>query len=133
SVREKVKPRHHPDFLQQAAAQLATAPPGGDFYRRKLTFSSKLWEDYLIRTGLPWPTLDSGELALDDDSFREMARAYPAHAAPIRELRHTLSQMRLNDLAVGADGRNRCLLSAFASKTGRDQPSNSKFIFGPSG
>jgi DNA polymerase I-like protein with 3'-5' exonuclease and polymerase domains len=47
-------------------------------------------------------------------------------------LRTSLSQLRLNELAVGADGRNRCLLSAFASKTGRNQPSNSKFIFGPS-
>ena len=31
----------------------------------------------------------------------------------------------------GSDGRNRCLLSAFRSRTGRNQPSNSKFIFGP--
>jgi DNA polymerase I-like protein with 3'-5' exonuclease and polymerase domains len=52
--------------------------------------------------------------------------------APIRELRHTLSQLRLNELTVGADGRNRCLLSAFQSRTGRNQPSNAKFIFGPS-
>ena len=39
--------------------------------------------------------------------------------------------MRLNDLAVGADGRNRCMLSAFRSRTGRNQPATSKFIFGP--
>ena len=32
---------------------------------------------------------------------------------------------------MGSDGRNRCLLSAFRSRTGRNQPSNSKFIFGP--
>lgn len=38
----------------------------------------------------------------------------------------------MESLAVGADGRNRCLLSPFQSKTGRNQPSNSKFIFGPS-
>jgi hypothetical protein len=36
------------------------------------------------------------------------------------------------DLAVGHDGRNRCLLSAFRSLTGRNQPSNARFIFGPS-
>jgi hypothetical protein len=71
-------------------------------------------------------------MALDDDTFREMARAYPADVAPIRELRHTLSQLRLNELAVGSDGRNRVLLSAFGSRTGRNQPSNSRFIFGPS-
>ncbi len=40
--------------------------------------------------------------------------------------------MRLNELAVGPDGRNRLMLSMFASKTGRNQPSNSRFIFGPS-
>ena len=29
------------------------------------------------------------------------------------------------------DGRNRVILSAFKAKTGRNQPSSSKFIFGP--
>ena len=32
----------------------------------------------------------------------------------------------------GSDGRNRCLLSPFRSITGRNQPSNARFIFGPS-
>ena len=60
-----------------------------------------------------------------------MARAYPA-VAPMRELRSALSDMRLADLAVGSDGRNRTILSAFRSRTGRCQPSNTKYIFGPS-
>ena len=60
-----------------------------------------------------------------------MARAYPA-VAPMRELRSALSEMRLADLAVGSDGRNRTILSAFRSRTGRCQPSNTKYIFGPS-
>jgi len=47
--------------------------------------------------------------------------------APLRELRSTLSQMRLSDLAVGEDGRNRTLLSAFRARTGRNQPSNTRF------
>jgi DNA polymerase I-like protein with 3'-5' exonuclease and polymerase domains len=68
---------------------------------------------------------------MDDDTFREMARTYP-QVAPIRELRTTISKLRLNELSVGDDGRNRCLLSPFQSKTSRNQPSNSKFIFGPS-
>jgi hypothetical protein len=97
-----------------------------------MTFSAKRWAGYLARKGIPWPRLESGELALDDDSFREMARAYPAEVGPIRELRHTLSQLRLNALTVGSDGRNRVLLSAFGSRTSRNQPSNSRFIFGPS-
>jgi DNA polymerase I-like protein with 3'-5' exonuclease and polymerase domains len=39
---------------------------------------------------------------------------------------------RMADLAVGQDGRNRTMLSAFRARTGRNQPSNTKFIFGPS-
>src|SRR5262249_12538597 len=46
--------------------------------------------------------------------------------------RHSMSALRLESLAVGSDGKNCCLLSAFAAKTGRNQPSNSRFIFGPS-
>src|SRR5207244_6257890 len=59
-----------------------------------------------------------------------MARAHPV-IAPLRELRFALSKMRLADLAVGRDGRNRCLLSAFRARTGRNQPSNTAFMFGP--
>jgi hypothetical protein len=50
----------------------------------------------------------------------------------MRELRSALSELRLNDLAVGSDGRNRTILSAFRARTGRNQPSNTRFIFGPS-
>src|SRR5262245_7655405 len=60
-----------------------------------------------------------------------MARIHPK-VASMRELRHMLSDLRLNDLAVGADGRNRTILSAFRSRTGRNQPSNTRSIFGPS-
>jgi len=59
-----------------------------------------------------------------------MSRRYP-QLEPLKELRHALSELRLADLAVGADGRNRVLLSAFRAATSRNQPSNSKFIFGP--
>jgi hypothetical protein len=129
---EKSKPKHHPDILRRAVELVAAGPDAAADYRGPMTFSAERWAGYLARKGIPWPRLESGALALDDDTFREMARAYPAEVAPIRELRHALSQMRLNELAVGSDGRNRVLLSAFGSRTGRNQPSNSKFIFGPS-
>jgi DNA polymerase-1 len=95
------------------------------------TFKAERWAGWLARSGIPWPRLESRELALDDDTFREMARSHP-DVALMRELRFSLSQLRLSDLAVGSDGRNRCLLSPFRAKTGRNQPSNSRFIFGPS-
>jgi hypothetical protein len=86
---------------------------------------------WLVMNKIPWPLLESGNLALDDETFRHQARAYPA-VSPLRELRSSLSDLRLNDLAVGKDGRNRTILSAFRSRTGRNQPSNTRYIFGPS-
>jgi DNA polymerase-1 len=95
------------------------------------TFKLDRFADWLVREGIPWPRLESGQLDLSDDAFRQQARAHPS-VSPLRELRHALSSMRLADLAVGSDGRNRTLLSAFRSRTGRNQPSNSKSLFGPS-
>jgi len=95
------------------------------------TFKASRWEAYLVAQQIPWPRLPSGALDMGDATFREMARTH-VQVAPIRELRSALSEMRLANLHVGDDGRNRCLLSPFRSRTGRNQPSNSKFIFGPS-
>ena len=93
------------------------------------TFKMDRFAAYLAANDIPWPRLDTGRLALDDGNFRNMARSYPQVSA-LRELRHALGELRLNSLAVGPDGRNRTLLSPFRSKTGRNQPSNSKAIFG---
>jgi DNA polymerase-1 len=95
------------------------------------TFKMDRWARFLVTNNIPWPMLESGQLDLGDGTFRQMAKAYAA-VSPYRELRSALSDLRLNDLAVGRDGRNRTILSAFRSRTGRNQPSNSKFIFGPS-
>jgi DNA polymerase I len=95
------------------------------------TFKMDRWAGFLAAHDLPWSTLESGQLDLSDETFRQAARAYPL-VAPYRELRSALADLRLNDLAVGRDGRNRTILSAFRSRTGRNQPSNSKYIFGPS-
>jgi hypothetical protein len=95
------------------------------------TLKRKRFAALLVRLGIPWPFTPTGQLALDDDTLRQMSKAYPV-IAPLRELLHALSEMRLNDLMVGSDARNRALLSPFASRTGRNQPSNVKYIFGPS-
>jgi hypothetical protein len=94
------------------------------------TFKAAKFAEWLARADIPWPRLESGHLDLSDEAL-EAGRSHPK-VAPLRELRSALSALRLNDLAVGRDGRNRCLLSAFQARTGRNQPSNSKFIFGPS-
>ena len=94
------------------------------------TFKLERFERYLAANGIPWPRLPSGRLDMQDDAFAEMSRTYPV-LMPLRELRASLSQMRLAGLTVGTDGRNRTMLSAFKARSGRNQPSNAKFIFGP--
>jgi DNA polymerase-1 len=95
------------------------------------SFKSERFERWLARQGIPWPRTDTGRLQLDRETFREASRTYP-QVSPLRELRTSLSEMRLESLAVGPDGRNRVSLMPFAAKSGRNTPSNSRFIFGPS-
>src|SRR5690349_5414075 len=59
-----------------------------------LTFRARRFAEWLNREGIPWPQLDSGSLSLSDDTFRDMARAYP-QLGPLHELRSALSKMRL--------------------------------------
>ncbi len=96
------------------------------------TFKRDRFARFLISRDIPWPMLETGQLDLSDDTFRSQAKAYPV-VAELRELRCALGQMRLfEDLAIGPDGRNRTSIAPFRAKTGRNQPSNAKFIFGPS-
>lgn len=94
------------------------------------SFRRANFERWLGEHNIPWPRYASGELILKEETFRDIARQYPV-LEPLRQLRASLSQLRLSDLSVGSDGRNRCLLSVFSAKTGRNQPSTSHFIFGP--
>jgi hypothetical protein len=119
--------RQHWDNIQDALIEKIVGHTG--IYEGR-SFRTDRFAHWLVEKDIPWPILPTGKLDLKDNTFRDMARSYPA-IAPIRELRVALSQMRLSDLAVGKDGRNRCLLSAFRARTGRNQPSNNKFIFGP--
>jgi hypothetical protein len=91
-------------------------------------FRAERFARWLARAGMPWPRLRSGELALDDGTFRDMAASYPA-LQPLRQLRQALDLLHLSDLPVGSDGRNRCLMSPFGTITGRCAPSTSRFIF----
>ncbi len=102
------------------------ASPGG-----RRSFSSKLFAEFLRKHGIPWPQLVSGACDLSEKSFKDAAKRYPV-IAPLSELRSTLSKLRLNNLSVGSDGRNRTLLSVFRASTGRNAPSTSRSIFGPS-
>ena len=95
------------------------------------TFKQSKFEHWVSAQAIPWPRTDLGKLRLDEATFRQMSKSHTQVAA-LHELRITLAQMRTLKLHVGTDGRNRTLLSPFASKTGRNQPSTTKFIFGNS-
>ena len=71
------------------------------------TFKRDWFANYLVVNGLPWPRLETGQLDLSDDTFRQQAKAYP-QIAPLRELRSSMAELRLNDLAVG-QGRSQPL------------------------
>ncbi|HHQ4662328.1 TPA: DNA polymerase [Aeromonas veronii] len=92
---------------------------GGSFLRAA-------FREYLVRKGIDWPKLPSGELCLDEDTFKDMAAAYP-ELKELATLRKTLAQLRQEKLVVGADGRNRVSFRPFATKTGRNAPSTTRF------
>ncbi len=98
-------------------------------------FKASKFAEYLSKNDIAWPLLApstataTANLALDEETFKQMAEIYP-QIQPLRELRAALATMRNFKLPVGSDGRNRCLLSPFRSTTGRNQPSTTKFVFG---
>ena len=92
-------------------------------------FKRERFVHYLAKQKIPWPLLPSGQLDLKDETFRQQARAYPK-LLPLKELRQTLGRLRLHQLELGSDQRARVNLSPFRSKTGRNQPGTSRYIFG---
>jgi hypothetical protein len=94
------------------------------------SFSLQRFETYLNTKQIPWPKTPLGRIELKDDTFKNQSKMYP-NLRPLHELRSTVSNLKLFELAIWEDGRNRTILGAFGSKTGRNQPSNKKFIFGP--
>jgi DNA polymerase I len=93
------------------------------------SFKEALFTKYLDREGIAWPRSDTGRLKMDRDTFSDMSKRHP-QIRELHELRKTMAELRTSNLSVGPDGRNRTLLSPFSSKTGRNQPSTSKFIYG---
>src|SRR5262249_33888984 len=88
------------------------------------------FEKWLADRGIEWPSTPTGRPCIDAETFRDMALAHP-EVGPLHQLGATLGSMKLESLSVGRDGRNRVSLKPFASLASRNQPSTSKFIFGP--
>lgn len=93
-------------------------------------FKGHRWLEYCATQNIPWPLTDTGQPGKSRDLFRDMANIYP-QVRPMYELRSTLENMKQIDFAVGSDGRNRSGLWPFSTKTARNAPKASQFIFGP--
>ena len=86
--------------------------------------------DVVRRNRWSWPKYADGSLDQTDQTFREMAGRYP-EVETLRELRYSMSKLRLNDLAVGNDGRAAHHCGPMGPRLLATRPSTSKYIFGP--
>jgi len=71
----------------------------------------------------------TGKRSLAKDPLKELAQR-DNYFERLRELNKTLAHMKQANLIVGSDNRNRTWQQPFKSKTGRNQPSNSRHIMG---
>jgi hypothetical protein len=103
------------------------------------TFKYDRIAQWAVAENIVWPVTETGRLDLRDETFEDLSNTYP-QLKPIRQLRQSLSGMRLHagavdkegERVIGKDGRIRCFLNPFGSSTGRNQPSSSKFVWGMS-
>ena len=95
-------------------------------------WSNARFADLLVKLDIVWLCHPDGKLDLRRETFRDMAEARGIEVVrPLVVLRNTLSGLRLGiRLEAGSDDRNRTTLFPFRSTTGRNQPSNAKYIFG---
>jgi hypothetical protein len=80
---------------------------------------------------LRWPRTATGMAAVDDATLRRMAETRPD--LPLRalyECKRSIGMLSKFEITVDPDGRSRCWLAPLRSETGRNSPSNSKFVFG---
>ena len=120
--------KHHWEEIQEVLINRIDSRYGVFEGRR---FKRDRFERFLNFHKIQWPRHDSGVIDLSDETFRKMTKIHPM-LNPLRELRNSLSKMRLSEFSVGRDGRSRAMLSPFRSKTGRNQPSSKRFIFNSS-
>jgi len=101
----------------------------GEFLAQPIRFNRDWFDAWCRRRNILWPRTATGLIKTDKDTFADMAHVSP-EIDQIRHLQSALSSLDLTKLAVGHDGRNRAHLAPFGTKTGRNQPSSNRFVFG---
>jgi DNA polymerase-1 len=102
---------------------------GAEVYYQNV-FKSKTMLQLMRRNGIPIP-IDpkTGKESCATKLVKSMIETYPI-------LKHFYEDKRMIDavknlkLEIGADGRNRCWLNPLSTKTGRNNPSTNRYIFG---
>jgi hypothetical protein len=81
--------------------------------------------------GIRWPSTSSGLPAIRDDVFLAMIATHPhLPIRPLYECRRSIELLSKFEITAAPDGRSRCWLAPLRSESGRNQPSNSRYIFG---
>jgi DNA polymerase I len=83
---------------------------------------------HLYKHGIDWPRTATGLPKTDQKTWEANVPAHP-QLAPLAELHHTLNDLKLEQIAIGLDGRNRALLGPFGTATGRNAPKASEYLF----
>lgn len=100
-------------------------------FRADGSFSQSNFRAYLIREKIAFPLDASGRPLMDEETWRDVVK-YAPQLRDLHQYRQTFeSTKNVGRLEIGPDGRNRVMLSQFQSRTGRNQPSTTKFAFGP--
>ncbi|MGH9542794.1 MAG: DNA polymerase [Terriglobales bacterium] len=92
-------------------------------------FQSAAFERIVIERGAVdiWPRTPTGQLARNDDALRWAANLFP-WAEGVRACLATANSLARLGIPCAEDGRSRCAIRPYASKTGRNQPKGG-FIF----
>jgi DNA polymerase I-like protein with 3'-5' exonuclease and polymerase domains len=91
-------------------------------------FKQDRFAAFVDKKGYSWKKSPSGAYVTEKEYFKERAALYP-EIEPLYELKTKLSQLRVEKLFIGSDGRNHSSLLPYSSKTARNQPSSTGYIF----
>jgi DNA polymerase I len=93
------------------------------------SFRLEKFENLLRRHGIGWPRSPKTNRAKKDaETLRDMSDFY-TFLRPLRQLISTINDLRLTQLAVGPDGRNRVSYNVMGTITGRCIMNNTEDIF----
>jgi DNA polymerase I len=119
-----------PDLLDEANRHYGKPIFIGKTLRAAPTYALIAERDCAMGRPVQYPIdRKTGKRSLAKEPLKELAQR-DDYFEPLRELNKTLAHMKQANLIVGSDNRNRTWQQPFKSKTGRNQPSNSKHIMG---